>query len=74
MLAFPKRMSFKIIQMENNHLRNEYSNRGKGQVSCHCEINNAPPTPSPPPPPIITVIVAYRGLEREYFCSITARN
>lgn len=51
MLAFPKRMSFKIIQMENNHLRNEYSNRGKGQVSCHCEINNAPPTPSPPPPP-----------------------
>lgn len=33
MLAFPKKMSFKIIQMENNHLKNEYFNRGKGEVS-----------------------------------------
>lgn len=70
MLAFPKRMSFKIIQMENNHFRNEYSNRGKGKVSCHCEINNTPLTPSAS----ITVINVCRGLEKEYFCSITARN
>lgn len=25
MLAFPRRMSFEIIQMENNHLKNEYT-------------------------------------------------
>lgn len=63
-------MSFKIIQMENNHLRNECYNKRKEEVSCHYEINNT----HTHIPASIVVINVCREIEKEaaYFCSITA--